>query len=96
MVVKCCEQEMIQAGDWYHCEVCGKRLRAHPYGRDRAIISELVIENVRESMMTWKEFNAIFHELWRAGHNDDYEPNIPNEWKSGIDITITDDMETSV
>ena len=80
MTLKCCGQEMIKAGDWYHFEKCGKRLRAHPYGEDRAIISELVIENVRESMITWKEFYAIFHELWRAGNYEDYEPNIPKEW----------------
>ena len=80
MALECCGRKMIKADDWYHCEVCGMRLRAHPHGQERAIISEMVIEEVQENMMTWKEFYAVFHELWRAGHYEDYEPNVPKEW----------------
>ena len=80
-MLKCCEQEMLRAGDWFHCTICGMRLRAHPCGKDAAIISELVIEEVHENIMTWKEFHAIVHELWRAGHYEDYEPKIPPEWE---------------
>lgn len=81
-MIECCKQEMVTAGTWYHCEVCGMRLRAHPYGKDQAILSELVIEEVHSNMMTWKEFHAIFHELWRAGYYGDYEPKLPEWWVS--------------
>ena len=80
-MIECYGKEMMRAGDWYHCIVCGMRLRAHPYGKDQAIISEMVIEEVHENIMTWKEFHAIFHELWRAGHYEDCEPNVPDVWK---------------
>ena len=80
-MIECCGQEMIKAGDWYHCEVCGKRLRAHPHGKDKAIISEMLIEEVQENLMTWRELREIVHELWRAGHYEDHEPNVPEGWK---------------
>jgi len=79
-MIKCCGQEMMKAGYWHHCKVCGMRLREHPCEKDQSIISELVIEEVHENIMTWKEFYAVFHELWRAGHYEDYEPNVPEEW----------------
>ena len=81
MMVECCKQEMLKAGDWYHCEICGMRLRAHPYGKDKTIISEMIIEEVHANMMTWKDLCAIVHELWRAGYYEDHEPNVPEEWK---------------
>ena len=79
-MIECCGREMIHAGDWYHCEICGMRLRAHPYGKERAIISEMVIEEVQKNMMPWKKVHAIIHELWRAGYYGDYEPDVPEEW----------------
>ena len=81
VMIECCGQEMIRAGDWYHCEICGMRLRAHPHGKDKAIIAEMVIEEVQSNLMTWKELREIVHELWRAGHYEEYEPEIPKEWK---------------
>ena len=82
MALECCGQEMLQAGDWYHCLVCGRRLRAHPHGQDKAIIAEMVLEEVQSNLMTWQELRAIIHELWRAGHDDEYEPKIPEEYIS--------------
>ena len=83
MALECCGRKMIKAGDWYHCEVCGMRLRAHPHGQERAIISEMIIEEVQKNMMAWKELQAIVHELWRAGHYEDYESEILEEWLAG-------------
>ena len=80
-MITCCGEEMLKAGDWYHCKICGMRLRAHPYGKDQAIIAELVVEEVHENIMTWKEFHAIFHELWREGHYEDYVADVPEVWR---------------
>ena len=79
-MIECCGIKMIKAGDWYHCENCGRRLRAHPYGKNKAIIAEMVIEEVQNNLMTWKELREIVHELWRAGRDESYEPNVPEEW----------------
>lgn len=81
-MIECCGKEMLKAASWYHCTACGKRLREHPYGKDQEIISELVIGEVHENIMTWKEFHSIFHELWRAGYYEDYEPQVPEVWKA--------------
>jgi len=80
-MITCCGKEMMKAHDWYHCLVCGKRLREHPHGKEREMIAEMVIEEVHANIMTWKEFHEIFHELWRAGHYEDYEPKVPEEWR---------------
>lgn len=79
-MIECCGKAMLRAHDWFHCTECGMRLRAHPYGKEREMIAEMTIEEVHENIMTWKEFHVIFHELWRAGHYEDYEPQVPEGW----------------
>jgi hypothetical protein len=35
---------------------------------------------VHSNIMTWKEFHAIFHELWRTGYYENHEPKLPDGW----------------
>lgn len=81
MTVKCCGEDMMHIGSWFHCSICGVRLREHPLGKEREILAEMVITEVGENGMTWKETQKIFHQLWKAGRYEDYEPEIPEAWK---------------
>jgi len=80
-MVKCCDEEMLVAGQWNHCRVCGKRLVDVPSGKEREFLSDRIVEYVADYQPLWKEFSVIMHELWRAGVYEDYEPKVPYEWK---------------
>ena len=79
-MITCCGEEMMKADRWYHCRVCHKRLLEHPYGKDQSVIADLVIEYVQEYLPMWKEFQNIFHELWREGYYEDYTADVPEVW----------------
>lgn len=79
-MIFCCDEEMLIAGRWHHCRKCDKRLVEYPHGKDRIVLAELIVSYVQNYDPLWREFEPIFHELWRAGYYEDYEPKLPKNW----------------
>ena len=75
--VICCGKDMLQIGNYLHCKTCQRRLRDYPCGKELAVLAELLVSYVQEFDPSWKDLQRILHELWKAGHYEDYESNLP-------------------
>lgn len=83
-MIQCCGEEMLISNGWYHCKTCHKRLVEIPEGQENRVLASMIVEHVQEYEMSWKEFHQIFHELWRQGFYDGYEPKVPDNWNTSL------------
>ena len=79
--VICCEHEMIEAGKWFHCGVCGRGLISMQPSETKEVLGQLICDYVIDYTPLWKEFNYAMHELWKFGTYEDYDIKISEEWE---------------
>lgn len=80
-IIKCCDKPMEQMDIYLHCMVCKKtRLIDYPHGSERKVLASLILEYVGEYDVGWTTLQNIIHELWKAGHYEDYEPKVSEDW----------------
>lgn len=79
-MIQCCGEDMLVSNGWYHCKKCYNRLVLVPEGKDIGLIASLIVDHVEGSGPSWKDLGYIFHELWKQGHYEGYEPDVPDSW----------------
>jgi len=84
-MIQCCGEEMLVSGDWYHCRKCQNRLIKCLHGGEIKTLAYMIVEHVSEFDPAWKDINPIFHELWKQGHYEGYEPKVPDKWNTSLD-----------
>ena len=78
-MIDCCGEPMFVAGIYRHCRICHNKLVDVTKGV-KPTISDLLVEEIQDDQIMWKELQPIIHELWRCGYYENYTPNIPKEW----------------
>jgi len=83
-LIKCCDEEMLVSGDWYHCKKCQKRLVEVPHDKETQVIAAMLVEYVDEYDVGWTTLQRILHELWKQGHYEEYDPQVPDNWNISL------------
>ena len=81
-MIKCCDEDMLISGDWYHCRKCSNRFIRCLHGEETSVLANMIVEHTAEYDPTWKELQYIFHELWKQGHYEGYEPDVSDKWNT--------------
>lgn len=81
-MIKCCDEEMMISGDWYHCRKCSTRLIRCLHGEETTVLANMIVEYTNEYDPTWRELQYILHELWKQGHYAEHTPDVPDNWNT--------------
>lgn len=84
-MIRCCGEDMLVSGDWYHCRKCKNRLIKCLHGNETKTLASMIVGHVDEYGTGWTTLQNIIHELWKHAHYEGYEPKVPDKWNTSLD-----------